>query len=208
MDWNFLKFFTKPRGNESNLNPTVVEPEAVQEHTSKFPDDKPPNNINRTSNIESKAELKSHLSLRSKAFLFFNALGMRPLKFSSIYHCKPETAFRYYQQWKRLPRYYEQHYALAKRLFHHLSHGEKEILMLGLAINKCTSLQEIQAYLQTPWAIKQLISGKWTDWPTTQLNNKEINKLKMRYKMLTPFGVSKNLRTLYDLIPDPEDYVK
>ncbi|MFC2032449.1 hypothetical protein ACFLUS_03685 [Chloroflexota bacterium] len=77
---------------------------------------------------------------------------------------KPETCFRYYQDWKKKPKYYNVRCKAARALFRSFSTIERRIFIEILANELCADTKLITKILRKPWSIKQLVTGEWRDW--------------------------------------------
>jgi hypothetical protein len=71
-------------------------------------------------------------SLRQKSFLLFD-YGLRPAAVADSEGMKKTTAFRYFQQWKKLAPMAVSRYRLARRLFRRLSREDRKTVAAILA---------------------------------------------------------------------------
>ena len=103
-------------------------------------------------------------SKRQQAFMVFD-LGVRPTDSARIVGLSKATAFRYFQQWKKLPPLFEFKYKLARKCFRKLDRSDRKIITQALASELGTTEAEILVQLRKPWAIRQIVTGEWRQWP-------------------------------------------
>jgi hypothetical protein len=106
-------------------------------------------------------------SVRKQAFLLFD-LGFRPADVATILQLKATNAYRYFQQWKKVPPLYQVKYKYIKRCFRKLSQRSRILLAELLAIELCTSAKQVLDQMRKPWAMKQIVTGEWKEWPVTR----------------------------------------
>jgi len=96
---------------------------------------------------------------RTRAFDAFEK-GKRPAQVAREENIKPKTAYRYFQDWKKLPKNLEMRYKGFKTLKKRdIDFTEKTIELLVEALGM--SEEEAMERLQKPWGLKQLLMGKW-----------------------------------------------
>jgi len=103
-------------------------------------------------------------SMRQQAFMAFD-LGMRPSEVTTMLGIKDSTAYRYFQQWKKLPRLSSTKYKLARIFFRKLDQDDRRAIARILASQLRTSEEEVLAQMRKPWAIRQIVTGEWKQWP-------------------------------------------
>lgn len=103
-------------------------------------------------------------SMRQQTFMVFD-LGMRPSEVTTMLGIKDSTAYRYFQQWKKLPRLSSIKYKLARRFFRKLDQDDRRAFTRILASQLRTSEEEVLAQMRKPWAIRQIVTGEWKQWP-------------------------------------------
>ena len=96
---------------------------------------------------------------RRRAFDAFDR-GLRPSVVAKEEHLKPNTVYRYFQQWKKLPRNYEMEYKAFQTL-KKSGIGFSEDTIKTLAVGLGISEEEVRRDLQKPWGLKRLLMGKW-----------------------------------------------
>lgn len=118
-------------------------------------------------NQESHADMSrqglSGRSRRQQAFMLFD-MGMRPADAAPMVGLGKATAFRYFQQWKKLPPLFEVKYKLARWCFRKLDRNERRIIAHALANELGTTEVDISAQLGKPWAMRQIVTGEWRQW--------------------------------------------
>lgn len=98
-------------------------------------------------------------SARRRAFEAFDQ-GLRPARIAQLVPISPRTAYRYFADWKRLPKNLETRYRVAKAMLKNdtgFSQGVIAVLAEALGM----SAEEVVERLQKPWGLKQLIMGRW-----------------------------------------------
>ena len=107
---------------------------------------------------------------RRRAFDAFDK-GLRPAKVAREEHIKPRTAYRYFQDWKKLPKNLEMQYKAFKTLKKRgidITGENIELLAEGLGMSQ----EEVRRDLQKPWGLKRLLMGKWLKKSGEEHNNK------------------------------------
>jgi hypothetical protein len=96
---------------------------------------------------------------RSRCFEDFDN-GDRPAKVAKKEGISQKTAYQYHWQWKKLPKHLNYKYLLVKnRLKSNPKLRENIISKLSIQLSKPE--YKIRLWLESPWGIKQLVSGKW-----------------------------------------------
>jgi hypothetical protein len=106
-------------------------------------------------------------SARAWAFDFFDD-GSRPVHVARTLDIDQATAFRYYQQWKKLPPFFKYKYKAARLWFRRLGYRNRKKISRVLARELGTSVKEVSFHMQKPWAVKQIVSGEWRKWPVNR----------------------------------------
>jgi len=112
---------------------------------------------------------------RRRAFDAFDK-RKRPSQVAREEDIKPKTAYRYYQDWKKLPGNFELHYEAFKTLKRRgieLSEETIEYLAEGLGMSQ----EEVIERLEKPWGLKQLIMGKWPNYAREKHQSEEESRL-------------------------------
>ena len=125
------------------------------------------NRANRQSHKDLPKRAVSGRSMRQQAFMAFD-MGIRPSSVSRMMGLSPATAFRYFQQWKKLPPLFKLKYHLVKRYFRQLSQNDRRIIARALALELSTSEEAVLAQMRKPWAIKAIVTGQWRQWPVAR----------------------------------------
>jgi len=112
---------------------------------------------------------------RTRAFDAFEK-GKRPAQVAREENIKPKTAYRYFQDWKKLPKNLEMKYKGFKTLTKRgidFSEGTIELLVKGLGMSE----EEVMERLQKPWGLKQLFMGKWPNHAHARRQSKQESRL-------------------------------
>jgi len=112
---------------------------------------------------------------RRRAFVAFDK-GKRPALVAREEDIKPRTAYRYFQDWKKLPKNYEMQYEAFKALKKRDIDFSQEIIKLlteGLGMSE----EEVIERLEKPWGLKQLIRGKWPNYARARRQSREESRL-------------------------------
>ena len=125
-------------------------------------------------------------SMRQQAFMFFD-LGIRPAEVTTRLAIKDTTAYRYFQQWKKLPRLSSIKYKLARRYFRKLDQDDRRALARILASRLRTSEEQVLAQMRKPWAIRQIVTGEWKQWPVPVRHTRggRVLKIKIQEALLS-----------------------
>lgn len=157
-----------------------------------------PNRANRESHKDPPKRAMSDRSMRQQAFMLFD-LGMRPTDVTEIIDLSQTTAFRYFEQWKKMPPLFEAKYRLARRCFRKLNHKDRRKIAKILAQELGTSEEEVSAQMKKPWAIKQIVTGEWRQW---QINSTGARRKTVLYKgaqILLSLRYSKEVRYIVEM---------
>ena len=100
-------------------------------------------------------------SARKRCFELYD-IGGRPTDAARKIGISLKTACQYHYQWKKLPKHLEFKYCLVKnRLKKNPKLREKVIEELSAETGEPE--YKIRLWIESPWGIKQLVSGKWRD---------------------------------------------
>jgi hypothetical protein len=100
-------------------------------------------------------------SARQRAFKVFDS-GKRPGEVAQIIEISPRTAYRYFADWKKLPRNLELRYQMLKTVRERSKDfSQKTVDLLSSSLEM--SEEEVMERLEKPWGLKQLLMGKWPD---------------------------------------------
>ena len=106
---------------------------------------------------------------RRRAFDGFDK-GKRPAQVFKEEHLKPNTVYRYFQQWKKLPPELEMNYELAQAV--KKSGGELHEDIINIVADSLDmSKEEVTERLQKPWELQRLIRGKWPEQSGQESSN-------------------------------------
>lgn len=100
-------------------------------------------------------------SARQRAFEAFDC-GKRPGEVVRLVGVSPRTAYRYFADWKKLPRNLELHYRMMKTVRKSSQEFSEETIK-SLSTHLEMSQKEVMERLEQPWGLKQLLMGKWPD---------------------------------------------
>ena len=134
-------------------------------------------------------------SARQRAFKAFGQ-GKRPAEVVLMMGISLRTACRYFADWKKLPRNSELWYRVANAgLRNELGFPEEVITTLAAKLE--VSEEEVRGRLQKPWAMKQLVTGKWA----VEVREKQERKRQTRLQ------AAAKLIYLYEVVGVPLDRV-
>jgi len=129
-------------------------------------------------------------SARGRSFEAFDR-GLRPMQVSRELGINRRTAYRYFADWKKRPNNVEARYRILKSALK--SHPElREEIAREIALREGVTAEEALERLQKPWAIKQLVSGKWAPNVTqrTKHANRDMTTIRRFALILQLKGVS------------------
>jgi hypothetical protein len=132
-------------------------------------------------------QAKYRASTRQWTFDYFDA-GMRPVYVARTLHIDQATAFRYFEQWKKLPPFFKYKYKVAKQCFRKLGYRNRKKIARILAKELGTSVKEVSVHMQKPWAVRQIVSGQWRQWPVSKVGGRRrdnFNSLLGKVRQLT-----------------------
>ena len=64
-----------------------------------------------------------------------------------------------------------------KKSLRNFDSTERRLIAEWLAIGIDTTVTEILAQMRKPWALKQLVTGEWRQWPVKRRHIKQIHRL-------------------------------
>jgi len=131
--------------------------------------------------------------MRQQAFMAFD-LGIRPTDVARMIKLSQTTAFRYFQQWKKMPLLFKAKYKLARRYFRKLGYNDHRAIARILADELSTSEEEVLAQMRKPWAIKQIVTGEWRQWPVKTAGFRRKARLDTWLQILLPLRKTKEVR--------------
>ena len=134
-------------------------------------------------------------SARQQAFEAFG-YGKRPAEVAPMVGISLRTACRYFADWKKLPRNSELWYRIAKAGLKNRP-GFPEEVIKTFAAKLDMSEEEVRGRLQKPWAMKQLLTGKWA----AEVREKEEGKRQARLE------AAAKLLHLYEVVGVPLDRI-
>lgn len=115
-------------------------------------------------------------SLRERCFELFYK-DWRPAQVARELCMKPKTAYRYFEDWKKLPKDLETTYKLwRKEIKNHTEFSDRVVELLAKALEM--SREEVIQRLQRPWGIKQLLKGEWVALRSKETQNKPEARLR------------------------------
>lgn len=112
-------------------------------------------------------------SARARSFEAYDT-GKRPVEVARILGISPKTAYQYHYQWKKLPKHFEENYQVLKKRLKENSELREEIVQT-ISKNLGEPENKIRWWLQSPWGLKQIMSGEWR---ATQERKREIAEKK------------------------------
>ena len=115
-------------------------------------------------------------SLRKRCFVLFEQ-GLRPAQVARELNMDTEkTAFRYFQDWKKLPKDLEPTYKSWRKVLKNDS-GFSDRLVVLLAEVLDMSNEEVIARLEKPWGLKKLLKGDWVALRSRETQSKQEARL-------------------------------
>jgi len=130
-------------------------------------------------------------------------LGMRPTDVARVIKLSQTTAFRYFQQWKKMPPLFKAKYKLAKRYSRKLGYNERRAIAKLLADELTTSEEEVLAQMRKPWAIKQIVTGEWRQWPVKSTPVRRKTILNKGIQILLSLRHSREVRYILQMAINP-----
>ena len=108
-------------------------------------------------------------SARRRAFELFDK-GMRPAKVAPLIGLLPKTAYRYFEDWKKRPKDFEQRCNIARLLLKRDKNLSEKTLkeiaeVYGYPVNR------LRLLLQEPWGLQLFVMGKLAPKPQRQSMN-------------------------------------
>lgn len=100
-------------------------------------------------------------SARQRAFEAFDH-GKRPSEVARLVGVSPRTAYRYFADWKKLPKNLDLRYRMMKTIRKDSQEFSKETVE-SLSAYLEMSEEEVRERLEKPWGLKHLLMGKWVD---------------------------------------------
>ncbi len=134
-------------------------------------------------------------SARQRAFEAFS-YGKRPVEVAPTVGISLRTACRYFADWKKLPKNSELWYRMVKAGLKNRP-GFPEEVIKTFAARLDVSEEEVRERLQKPWAMKQLVMGKWA----AEVREKEERKRQARLE------ATAKLFHLYEVVGVPLDRI-
>ena len=157
-----------------------------------------PNRANRELQKNPPKRDMSGRSMRQQAFMLFD-LGMRATDVTEIIDLSQTTAFRYYQQWKKLPSFLETKYKVARRCFRKLNDKERRKIAKVLAHELGTSQEEVSTHMRKPWATKQIVTGEWRQWPVNSAGARRKTVLNKAVQALLSLRFSQEVKFILEM---------
>lgn len=124
-------------------------------------------------------------SARARCFDAFD-VGKRPVEVAKKLGLRPKTAYQYHWQWKKLPRHFNESYHALKKLLKEMPEARNKIIK---TLSKELDLPEykIELWLQSPWGLKQIKSGKWRQILEKQRELEESSRNKAAMLLINAF---------------------
>jgi hypothetical protein len=143
-------------------------------------------------------------TIRARCFEAFDK-GLRPAEVTRKLSINPKTAYQYHYQWKKLPENFEEEYQILRKYLKERPEARNYIIRtlsreLGMPEYK------IKLWLESPWGLKQIKSGKWRRILERERKIEESKIYRacrlmiegFRYKGLTWDEIIENLQGLVD----------
>ena len=119
---------------------------------------------------------------------------------------KKNTACRYFQQWKHSPGDCIVRYHAAQKLRGRLSEKDVEMIADILANELNTSTNNVIERMQKPWALKQIVSGRWKDWNLPEQDIQQPSRISRLTERITN-RKSQNVELLLNIIFDQDRFI-
>ena len=162
------------------------------DHINPKPDGTGGEGSNRDSN-------KSPCRSRRQLALFLFDTGSRPAEIGNALKIKKATLFRYYQQWKKKPPFFEYQYREARKCFRRIGNGGRRQVASFLARQLGTSEEELLQQMEKPWAIKQIVTGEWKQWPVQRTSEKPRTAPDQLKELLLSRFYGREVREIVDI---------
>ncbi len=147
-------------------------------------------------------ESKQDRSLRQQVFQLFD-YGFQPGDLPQQLPIKTEAAFTYHQQWKRLPPFFGLKYRIARKLFRQINNRDRRNIARYLAVELGTTVDQILDNMRRPWAVKQIVTGEWRQWPVKKTPRRG-RLLAEGMKSLRRLGYSRQVKDILELAMNQE----
>ena len=131
-------------------------------------------------------------SKRQTLFFCFE-WGFRPAYAARLTNTPLTTAFRYYQQWKKLPLNFFVKYKVARVYYRELGGRDKRKIARVLAEELSTTEHEVLIHMQKPWALHQIVIGRWRQWPIRIIPEKAPTIIDTVIRALAPLTYSEEV---------------
>jgi transposase len=122
------------------------------------------------------------VSARKRAFKLFDQ-GMRPAKIANQVGVSKDTAFRYFEDWKKQPCDLDTKYTLVKRFFRN-NPGALERVAQYISEMYGMSVEKVIEKLQTPHGLKQFVKGEWTNYVDERRKAVEESRLRAAKQLI------------------------
>jgi len=121
-------------------------------------------------------------SARHGAFDAFDE-GKRPSEVARMVGISPRTAYRYFADWKKLPKNLGLSYRIAKTaLKNHPEFSERTIRSAASYLDM--SEAEVIERLERPWGLKQLMMGKWPNERREEMKSEREARLESALELV------------------------
>jgi hypothetical protein len=127
-------------------------------------------------------------SARQRAFNAFDD-GKRPAEVAKLVEISTKTACRYFADWKKIPKNYNQRYTLFKAIKNDTELSEKIIDEISKYLG--ISRNEVIERLHKPWAIKQYLMGEWPNPAKEKRQSPQEQRLEAALGHIKLFEISK-----------------
>jgi hypothetical protein len=118
---------------------------------------------------------ESGQSLRKRAFALFDQ-GSRPVKISKLLNAKPATIYRYFEDWKKLPKNLESEYKKRRKAMRNPEYSHNVIKILSEYLRKPES--EVIKMMQKPWDLKRLLTGQLAIQHRKEMQSRQETRLR------------------------------
>ena len=132
-------------------------------------------------------------SARMRAFTLFDG-GSLPSDIAGLIGLSKRTAYRYFEDWKKLGRKFPQRYQGAKAILKNEDFSARTIMLLAQFLE--LHPKEVVERIQKPWGIKRLLMGRW---PNPRKDRLFLEREKRLYAALRIINITETRLTLDEI---------
>ena len=137
-------------------------------------------------------------SARKQAFLYFLA-GAKPWLVAELIGSTLATTQRYYTSWQKLPPGLDQNLVTARAIWRSMRNKEKTAFASVLSSKLGCDPQGVLARMGRPWALRDLLTGKWLNWQIGG-NKRKLSRVTGPVQGLQKLLLPANVKPMLELI--------